>query len=112
MNRTTSIIYYIVVSFLSVIAILAFVKLPNIVFVGIEDAALSILFYLLAVLGICTFTLAIADFFLIKLGIYGIMHIENNNLKYRIEQLEKTTKELKDGVFENKIEIKYFKERH
>ncbi len=109
MNRTTSIIYYIVSSLLAVIAILTFVKLPSIIFVGIEDVALSVLFYLLSILGICTFSLSIVDFFLIKLGIYSILYTENNNLKYRIEQLELKTKDLKDDVFDNKIEIKFIK---
>ncbi len=111
MNRTTSIIYYIVVSFLSVIALITFIRVPAIIFVGIEDQALSVLFYILSVLGICTFSLSIIDFFLIKLGIYGIMHIENNDLKYRVEQLEESNKNLKNELFEVKITIKYMEKR-
>ena len=112
MNRTTSIIYYIVTTLLAVIAVITFVKLPTIIFVGIEDAALSSLFYVMTVLGIMTFSLYIIDFFLVRLAIYGIMKAENDGLKYRVEQLEQHIKEFKDGIFENKIAIKFIEKKH
>ena len=111
MNRTTSIVYYLVGCFLTVIALISFVKLPSIIFVGMEDYVLSLLFFVFTVLGVLSFSLYIADFFLIKLGMYSIMSMERNNIYQRVERLEQQNKILKDELFEIKIKVKYSKER-
>ena len=110
MTRTKTVIYYIVSTLISIIALITFIKLPKIIFIGMEDFVLSILFYILAILGICSFSINIVDFFLVRLGIYGLIKIESDKIKYRIEQIETKQKTLKNGIFKNKIEIIHIKE--
>jgi len=109
MNRTKAIIYYVVISLLSIVAILALVRLPSIIFVGIEDITLSILFYVFAILGIFAFSLNIVDFFMIKLCIYNLFRMEEIEHNNNIKQIVNDYKYIKNELYECKREIKYIK---
>ena len=110
MNRIQSVIFYIVISLISVILIIAFIRLPSIIFIGLEDEVLSVLFYLLALLSIAYYSINIVDFFLVKLGIYGMIQIESEYINYRIKEIEKKQKEIENAIFKNKIKIEEIKQ--
>lgn len=111
MNRTKAIIYYTVISLVSIILLLAFVRLPSIIFVGVEDITLSILFYIFSILGILAFSLSIVDFFLIKLGIFQMFRMHEREYYESIKNIERDYKELRNEVYTCKIEIKAIEKR-
>lgn len=98
LNRTTAIIYYLIISALSVVFFVALIKVPPVIFVGVEDFALTTLLYLTCVLLCLKTFLYLADFFLIKLGIFSILTLENREVLRRIKEVERANKVLRSEI--------------
>ena len=88
MKRTT-IFFYSIMTFALIIGGLALIKLPAIVFVGVEDEALTFLLYFTCIFVILKSVIDISHFFLEKLGLYSVIHLENRKVFFEVEQLRK-----------------------
>jgi hypothetical protein len=110
MNRTKAILFYTVISLVSIIVILAFVRLPSIIFVGVEDIALSILFYIFSILGILAFCLSIIDFFIIKLGVYNLFRLQDLENYESVKQITEDYKKLKYEIYNLSREVQEIKD--
>ena len=88
MKRTT-IFFYSIMTFALIIGGLALIKLPAIVFVGIEDKALTVLLYFTCIFVVIKSVIDISHFFLEKLGLYSVLHLENRKVFFEVEQLRK-----------------------
>lgn len=106
MKRNQAVLAYIITSLGSIILLLAFFKLPKFIFVGLEDFALNTLMYITCVLVICKAIIDISDFFLLKLGMYSIMNLENREIINRLDDLRDKYKELKSEYTSLKIELR------
>jgi len=106
MKRSTAVLAYIVSSLGAIILLLAFFKLPKFIFVGLEDFALNTLMYIACVLVICKAVIDISDFFLIKLGMYSIMNLENQEIVRKLDELKEKYKEIHSDYIQLKLEIR------
>lgn len=98
LNRTTAIIYYLSISAIALVLLIALVRLPEFIFIGFEDRALSILLFAACVFICLSSIIYIFDFFLIRLGIYPMIRIERIEMRKKIEKIEREQRAIRSDL--------------
>lgn len=96
-DKTATLLYYTIVIALAAVLSISLIRIPSIIFVGIEDKALSVLIFATCLLFCLSAVLYIFDFFAIKLGFYGMLALRtaerNKAILDRLDKIERKQKE-------------------
>lgn len=98
LNRTTAIIYYLSISAIALVLLIALVRLPKFIFVGFEDGALSILLFAACIFICLSSIIYIFDFFLIRLGIYPMIRMRHIELMEKIKKIEREQRAIRSDI--------------
>ena len=85
--------------------------MPKVVILEVGDPIMSNLIYISLGLGIAKFLIDIINFILLKLGWYHFMRMEKNEFRERISNFKAENRELKNELFNYKIELGSLRKR-